>query len=116
MARIGQIRLDVSDEILTETIGVLREKFGLPGELLHHLRQQITGFTNRVSPAERLDVIKEDLDDNMILECAQAAGSDFIVNEDKDLLRLKQYKNARIVRALEMLEVLQGRVGRGPAR
>jgi len=112
LARHGQTRLDISDEILSETISVLREKFGLPGELLHHLSQEIKGFTNGVLPTERLEVIKEDLDDNMILECAKAAGSGFIVSEDKDLLRLKQYDDMRIVRAVDMLALVQRRAGR----
>lgn len=32
-----------------------------------------------------------------ILECAQAAGADFIVTRDHDLLRLKSYDTAQIV-------------------
>jgi predicted nucleic acid-binding protein len=41
-----------------------------------------------VTPGVRLEVIKEDADDNRILECAGAAGSDYIVSGDKDLRRL----------------------------
>jgi hypothetical protein len=48
MTQNSEIRLDISDEILKETIGVLREKFGPPGGLLHHFSLQIKGFTNRV--------------------------------------------------------------------
>jgi len=106
IARTGQIRLDISDEILGETIGVLREKFSLPGELLHHIREQITGFTHRVTPTDRLDVIKEDPDDNMVLECAQAAGSHYIVSFDHDLLRLEQFGRIRIIKPSEILDVV----------
>jgi len=101
--------LDISDEILGETIGVLREKFSLPGELLHHISEQITGFTHRVTPTDRLDVIKEDPDDNMVLECAQAAGSDYIVSFDQDLLRLEQFGRIRILKPSEILDVVRGR-------
>jgi putative PIN family toxin of toxin-antitoxin system len=103
MARMGQIRLDISDEILTETIGVLREKFGMPGDLLHHIRGQITRISNLVVPTERLDIIKEDPDDNVILECARAAGSDYIITEDKNLLRLKTFEGIPIVRPVDWL-------------
>jgi len=41
--------------------------------------------------------MKEDPDDDRILECAATAKSDFIVSEDKDLLRLGQFGAARIV-------------------
>ena len=61
-------------------------------------------FTNRVTPAQTLDVIKEDPPDNRILECAVEAGSDYIVTWDKDLLRLGSYGNIRIIRAADFLQ------------
>jgi predicted nucleic acid-binding protein len=41
-------------------------------------------------------VIDYDPPDNRILECAAEAGSEFIVSEDKDLLRLKDHGNAAL--------------------
>ena len=61
-------------------------------------------------------MIDHDPPDNRILECAAEAGSEFIVSEDKDLLRLKEHRNARIIRAAEMLEILQGKRERTPGR
>ena len=52
---------------------------------------------------------KEDPPDNRILECASAAGSDYIVSGDKDLLRLGRYDSIRIVRVAEFLELAQER-------
>ena len=86
MARARMIRVDVSDAIVNETVHVLRDKFGWSGERLQEAKRQIASFTNLVTPAQMLDVIKEDPDDNRVLECAQTAGSDFVVSEDKDLL------------------------------
>ena len=60
--------------------------------------------------------ITEDEPDNRILECADEAGSEFIVSEDKDLLRLKEHGNARIVRAAEMLDIVQGKREHTPGR
>src|ERR1035438_7623898 len=87
----GVIRIDISDAILDETIRVLRDKFGWDGYRLHDARLRMANFTNRVTPAQTLDVIKEDPPDNRILECAVEAGSDYIVTWDKDLLRLRRY-------------------------
>jgi predicted nucleic acid-binding protein len=42
-------------------------------------------------------VIKEDQDDNKILECAATAKSDYIVSENKDLLRLRSFKDTTII-------------------
>lgn len=38
IARAGGIRIDTSDPILDETIGVLRDKFGWAGYRLHFAR------------------------------------------------------------------------------
>ncbi len=46
-----------------------------------------------------------------ILECAAAAKSDYIVSEDKDLLRLGQYDDARILTIADFIQIVaeQGR-------
>ena len=87
-ARAGNIRIDISDPILNETMRVLRDKFERSGDMLHDARGKLAKLTNRVMPVETVSVIKGDPDANRILECADAARSDFIVSEDKDLLRL----------------------------
>jgi putative PIN family toxin of toxin-antitoxin system len=96
-ARAGNIRIDISDAILAETIHVLRDKFQWDGYSLQDAREKLRVLGNHVSPTETLFVIKEDPDDDRILECASTAKSDFIVSEDKDLLRLGQFGDARIV-------------------
>ncbi|MGA3236916.1 MAG: putative toxin-antitoxin system toxin component, PIN family [Bryobacteraceae bacterium] len=113
MANAGRIRLDLSDEILAETMNVLRKKFDWPGELIHAWNGRLRTFTNRVTPTERLDVIKHDPPDDRILECAVAANSDYIVSADKDLLRLGKYGNAQIVRVADFLNVLLEKPGQG---
>jgi uncharacterized protein len=95
--RSGDIRLDVSEPILEETFRVLREKFQWSGEMLHFTRDKLTQITNRVAPTETVHVIEFDPPDNRVLECAVAAKSDYIVTEDKDLLRLGEYAGSRIV-------------------
>ena len=88
-ARAGNIRIDISDPILMETLRVLREKFQWDGYMLHDARQRLLSISNHVTPTEKLSVIQEDPDDDRIVECAVAAKSDFIVSEDKDLLRVR---------------------------
>ena len=62
-------------------------------------REQLAKLGNLVTPKKAIDAIKEDPDDNGILECAVEAGSEFIVTSDKDLLRLGEYGSIRIVTA-----------------
>jgi putative PIN family toxin of toxin-antitoxin system len=106
-ARAGELRLDISDAILSETGRVLRDKFQWDGYMLNDARWKLLSIANRVVPVQSLDIIKEDREDNRILECASTAESDFIVSEDKDLLRLGQYRNIRILRITDMLSILR---------
>ena len=106
-ARAGNIRIDISDPILTETLRVLREKFQWDGYMLHDARQKLLSISNHVTPTEKLSVIQEDPDDDRILECAVAAKSDFIVSEDKDLLRVGQYGNAPILNIRDFSSMVQ---------
>jgi predicted nucleic acid-binding protein len=58
-----------------------------------------------LSPTETLNVIKEDPDDDRILECAASAKSDLIVSEDKHLLRLGRFGSAGIVSVRDFINL-----------
>ena len=103
MARAGMIGIDVSDAILDELVAVLRDDFAWEAYRLHFAREQLAKLGNLVTPKKAIDAIKEDPDDNRILECALEGGSEFIVTSDKDLLRLSEYGNIRIVTASQLL-------------
>jgi uncharacterized protein len=105
-ARAGGVRIDISEPILRETIGVLREKFQRDPYTINDIHQKLTALCNSVSPAETLDVVKEDSDDNRILECAAGARSDYIVTEDKDLLRLGRYGKAPILNIADFMKIM----------
>lgn len=98
------IELAISAPILEEVHRILRDKFNWPPEQLQEIEPRLSAFTRRVSATQTLDVIKEDSDDNRILECAQAAGSEFIVTGDQDLLRLGQYADIKIVKVSDFLQ------------
>jgi predicted nucleic acid-binding protein len=50
-----------------------------------------------VNVSESLKVIKADPADNRVLECAIAAGVDFIISGDKHLLDLKKFRDIEIM-------------------
>ena len=104
MAVNGDIEVAVSQPIIEEVIRVLRDKFQWGGYRLQDAKQQILGFARLVTPAQSLDVVKEDESDNRILECALEAGSDFIISADKDMLRLGSFSGAAILRAADFLQ------------
>jgi putative PIN family toxin of toxin-antitoxin system len=83
-------------KLLKETIHVLREKFHWSDERLEEGHATISSITRHVAPTEKLDVVKSDPDDNKIVECAVAAGSDYLVTGDKDILSLGSYGKTQI--------------------
>jgi uncharacterized protein len=108
LARTGEIQVSISDFIMGEVTRVLRDKFGWSQQALDFAATRIADFTEKVTPTQTIDVIKEDPSDNRILDCAIEGKSDYIVTGDKDLLRLKKLGNIQIVTPAAFLETQQG--------
>jgi len=98
-----------SAEIEGETRRVLRDKFGWDEERLNRYLPGLWRLDERVTPRRRVNAVKEDPDDNRILECALAAGTDLIVSGDGHLLRLTAYEGIAIFTPREFLERLKPR-------
>jgi uncharacterized protein len=109
MALEGQVELAISDAILSETLDVLRDKFHHPPEQLQGNEGYITACTTRVGPSEVIDAVLSDDDDNRVLECAVAAGSDAVVTGDKHLLGLGSFRGIQMMTVSDFLQ-------RGPER
>jgi len=75
-------------------------------EALDEAAASIGDFTRRIYPSETIDAVTADPDDNRVLECAVAAGSQFIVTGDGDLLRLGSYSGIRILRVAEFMRLI----------
>ena len=50
-----------------------------------------------------MDVVKEDPDDNKIIECAIESEAEYILSYDNHLLRLKEYLGIKIIKPEEAL-------------
>lgn len=57
-----------------------------------------------VEPSEKLSIVKDDSDDNKILECAKTGKVDFIVSNDNHLLKLKNFENIPIITPQEFIK------------
>ncbi|MFQ6072078.1 MAG: putative toxin-antitoxin system toxin component, PIN family [Methanosarcinales archaeon] len=84
-----------------------RPKFGFTTE-------EIDGYINAqlevaelVQPTEKLDVVKDDPDDNKFIECAVEGNANYIVTGDKHLLKLGKYKDIEIISVAEFLEKIK---------
>jgi len=103
LARDGKIELAISDAILDEFSRILHDKLEWSDDRLNSMRAEVATFTKRVSSTETLDVVKADPNDNRILECAVAAGSDVIVTGDAHLLQLGTYRAIKIMKVADFL-------------
>ena len=60
-----------------------------------------------VIPQETIQAIREDPDDNVVLECAVAGGADYVVTGDVHLLKLRQFRGIEILSPASFLMVLE---------
>lgn len=60
-----------------------------------------------LEPKEKIDIVKDDTDDNKFIECAIESNVDYIVSQDKHLLKLKEFKNIKIVTPEEFLKLFK---------
>ncbi len=103
LAISSKIEIAISESILDEVLRVLREKFEWQPYDLYDLRQRLLKTCRMVEPKETLSLLLDE-PDNRILECAQEAGSEFIITEDRALLKVGKHAGARVVRAADFLE------------
>ncbi len=107
MGARGEIEIAVSEAILNETLRVQADKFKTSPEGIETARRMILSCAKLVTPGRTLTVVPSDADDNRIIECAIAAGSEAIVTGDNDLLRMGSYEGIRMMRIQEFLQSQQ---------
>jgi putative PIN family toxin of toxin-antitoxin system len=105
----GEVELILSEEILEEVEEVLRKekKFMMTEKAIVEQKEELLKIAKLVIPAKKLNVIKEDLKDNKILECGVAGKVNFIVSGDKHLLKIKEFGGIKIVTAREIVEIVE---------
>jgi uncharacterized protein len=59
-----------------------------------------------VEPKESVAVVIEDPDDNKFVECAVEANAEFIISGDPHLLRLKKFKDIKLIDVDRFLNIL----------
>jgi uncharacterized protein len=97
----------ISPAIVAEVAEKLRSKFGW-GEARILQRSKLMAKTGKkiIVPRLVIEVMRDDPDDNRILECAVEGKADLIVSGDRALLRLKSYDGIPIVRPVDFLRIL----------
>ena len=106
---IKEIELIISNDIIKEYNEVLdyeeiQDKIKDKKLEMKRTVGKIISMSTIVVPKEKVDIVKDDPDDNKILECAIAGNVDCIVSNDKHLLKLKKFRNIPILTPDEFVE------------
>ena len=102
---INNIELFTTKEILDEFAEVLKRDFLYGKEEIKNIIEKVLQFLTIVTPSQKVDVIKDDADDNIILECALEGKAEYIISYDKHLLNLKEFQGIKIVKPEEALKL-----------
>ncbi|MBI4164017.1 MAG: putative toxin-antitoxin system toxin component, PIN family [Candidatus Aenigmarchaeota archaeon] len=107
LSKEGKIALVISLDILKEFKGVIsRPRFGFSQEQINNVLKHIISISEIVVPTTKVNFVKDDPDDNKILEAAVSGKSEYIVSGDRHLLDIKMYNGVKIVKPAEFLNLL----------
>jgi len=92
-----EVKLVSSLEIVGELIETLK---------IEEWKNLILNNSIITQPSTKIDIIKEDPEDNKFLEAAVDGKADLIVSQDKHLLNLKEYQGIKILNPEEAINFL----------
>ena len=85
-------------EAISEIIKILKDfKIKLPDDMIREWVDLIIRNSIIVEPKEKINIVKDDLKDNIFIEIAVAGNVDYIVSQDKHLLKLKKFRGIKII-------------------
>ena len=101
---LSDVIIFTTQDILDETVEVLERDFEYSKNQATNIIKKILIFAKLIEPKQKIDIIKDDPDDNKVIECAIESSSDYIVTYDRHLLRLIEYKGIKIMKPEEILK------------
>jgi putative PIN family toxin of toxin-antitoxin system len=104
----GDIELLLSIAILDEVRDVLmRPKFGLSAEQVIRIIDELHAISKVINPSITINAVKNDPDDNMVLECAVEAKAEYIITGDSHLLEVVDYHGIKIIAPADFVAILR---------
>lgn len=105
----GKYVLCVSTEILEEYAEIISQKMSVEvaANVVHLLLE--SQYVELINPYFRLQLIKDDQDDDKFVDCAFAANATYIVSDDKhyDVLKDIEFPKLLVLKLKEFLGLLQ---------
>jgi len=106
-----KISLILSEDIIEEYRGVLgyeeiKEKIRNTNLATKQSVQKIVSLARIVIPTRKINVVHDDPDDNRIIECAVAGNVNYLITQDRHLLKLKEFEGIKILTPHDFLRLI----------
>ncbi len=97
-----------SNHIIGEIIGTLIDfKIHLPLNILLLWIGILFVKSVIVEPEEKINIVKDDIDDNKFVEAAVAGKANYIITQDNHLLKIKEFRRIKILTPKEFLDIVK---------
>jgi len=105
------IQILISENILSEIVDVLNKESKFQKYILNlklsieEILRAVLSISNLIETKAKLDIIKADPKDNIILEAALDGKVDYIVSYDSHLLNMIEFRGIKIISPGEFLKI-----------
>jgi len=113
LAEDKKFQILISEDILSEIANVLGRESKFKKFMqdlkrsLEDLMRTILSIAHLIETKSKLELIKQDPKDNMILELALDGKADYIVSYDKHILNMLEFRGIKILTPQDFLELLR---------
>lgn len=110
-AEKNNIKLIISEDILSEIINVLNKESKFQKYILNlkssveDIVRTILSLSTLIETRTKLDIIKADPKDNIILEAALEGKTEYIISYDNHLLNMIEFRGIKIISPGEFLKI-----------
>ena len=105
------IQILISENILSEIVDVLNKESKFQKYILNlklsieEILRVVLSISNLIETKSKLDIVKADPKDNIILEAALDGKVDYIVSYDSHLLNMIEFRGIKIISPGEFLKI-----------
>ncbi len=92
------VELFTTLEIMNEYKKAVMRDFQYSEEKVDEIIEKLLSFMKLIETNSKIEFIKEDPDDNKILECAKDSDSGYILSYDNHLLKIQEFEGIKILR------------------
>ncbi len=97
--------LYISQKLIDEVFRILEDKFNFSVREKIKLKMIFEQKAIKIQPQIQINICK-DPKDNYLLELAETCQADYLITGDKDLLEIGNWKNTKIIKPKDFIEII----------